>query len=117
MGLTRFVPARSLLGGAAALLLVGASAVAPVAPAVLAGSPGNGGQVTLAGTGGPQVGDFTPSGTDELQPPSGEEDEATDAYSGVIDRSLSSGHAAHGVSVNAGKKAKSNPTLATGSRD
>ncbi len=114
MGLTRFVPARSLLGGAAALLLVGASAVAPVAPAVLAGSPGNSGQVTLAGTGGPQVGDFTPSGTDELQPPSGEEDEATDAYSGVIDRSLSSGHAAHGVSVNAGKKAKSNPTFVSG---
>jgi hypothetical protein len=103
-----------LLGGAAALLLAAASAVAPVAPAVLAGSPGNSGQVALAGTGGPQVGDFTPSGTDELQPPSGEEDEATDAYNGVIDRSLSNGHVAHGVAVNAGKKAKSNPTFVSG---
>ena len=41
-----------------------------------------------------------------------QEDEFTDAYNGIIDRSLSTG-VGHGASVNSGKKAKSNPQLKT----
>jgi hypothetical protein len=68
--------------------------------------------VPLSGTGSPQTGDFTPSGTglqDEF--PAGDEDSGPDAFTGdIVDRSLSTGHG-NGASVSSGKKAKSNPTF------
>src|ERR671935_281506 len=68
--------------------------------------------VPLAGTGGPQTGDFTPwdgSAGEEFAGAEGED--GPDPYAGnIIDRSLSTG-AGNGVSVNSGKKAKSNPTF------
>src|SRR5919204_6637717 len=71
--------------------------------------------VPLAGTGGPQTGDFTPwdgSAGDEFAGAEGED--GPDPYAGnIIDRSLSTG-AGNGVSVNSGKKAKSNPTFNSG---
>src|SRR3954453_7501306 len=72
--------------------------------------------VPKIGTGGPQTGAFTPwdgTGGDEF---AGQEDEnSPDAYSGnIVDRSLSSGGAAVGVSTTTGKKAKSNPKFVSG---
>jgi len=72
--------------------------------------------VPKVGTGGPQTGAFTPwdgTGGDEF---AGQEDEdSPDAYSGnIVDRSLSSGGAAVGVSTTTGKKAKSNPKFVSG---
>jgi len=71
-------------------------------------------QVPLAGTGAPQTGYFTPSGandvTSEEFPTASADGTGTYVYNGVIDRSLSSG-VGHGLSVNSGKKAKSNPQL------
>jgi len=70
-------------------------------------------QVTRAGTGGPQTGDFTPSGTNDVTTDEfagdGEED-GPDAYAGTI--SLSSG-TGNGPGVNSGQKAKSNPSVNT----
>ncbi len=73
------------------------------------------GSVGLSGTSSPQTGDFAPSGGDgtQLELPAQGGDETTDAYNGVIDRSLSTG-VGKGVSVNSGKKAKSNPTFNIG---
>src|SRR3954471_20095301 len=72
--------------------------------------------VPKVGTGGPQTGAFTPwdgTGGDEF---AGQEDEdSPDAYSGnIVDRSLSSGGAAVGVSTSTGKRAKSNPKFVSG---
>jgi hypothetical protein len=71
--------------------------------------------VPLSGTGSPQTGDFTPSGTgtqDEF--PAGDEASGPDAYTGnIVDRSLSTGPG-NGASVSSGKKAKSNPTFNLG---
>jgi hypothetical protein len=68
--------------------------------------------VPLAGTGGPQTGDFTPwdgSAGDEF---AGAEDESgPNAYDGTISLSTGTGQ---GSSVNSGKKAKSNPILNAG---
>jgi hypothetical protein len=70
--------------------------------------------VPRAGTGSPQTGEFTPSGSgdvfDEEFAGEGEEsDEGPDPFDGSI--SLSEGAAGHGASVNSAKKAKSNPTF------
>jgi hypothetical protein len=72
-------------------------------------------QVPNSGTTSPVTGEFVPSGGDgtQLEFPAQENDETVDAYNGIIDRSLSTG-TAHGVSVNSGKKAKSNPQFKTG---
>ena len=72
-------------------------------------------QIPSSGTGSPVTGDFAPSGGDgtQLEFPASEDEEGADAYNGIIDRSFSS-HTSHGVSVNSGKKAKSNPTFNTG---
>jgi hypothetical protein len=71
--------------------------------------------VPLAGTGGPQTGEFTPwdgTASGEFAGDNGEE--GADAYSGnILDRSLSTGPG-NGVSTNSGRKAKSNPTFNTG---
>src|SRR5207244_1718372 len=68
------------------------------------------GQVPISGTGSPQTGDFTPSAGDVTQDefPTGVAEGGPNPYDGTI--SLSTG-AGNGVSVNSGKKAKSNPTF------
>jgi hypothetical protein len=91
-----------------------AIAVLTIGAGTAAATPGAS-QVSLSGTGSPQTGAFTPSGDfafgDEFA--GAESEDGPDAYSGnIIDRSLSGGIGA-GVGVNSGKKAKSNPTLAT----
>src|SRR6266496_1177031 len=68
-------------------------------------------QIPNSGTTSPITGEFVPSGDGtQLEFPAQENDEFTDAYNGIIDRSLSNG-TGHGASVNSGKKAKSNPQL------
>ena len=73
-------------------------------------------QIPSGGTTAPVTGDFTPSGGDgtQLEFPSAAEEEGPNAFSGVIvDRSFSH-QTGHGVSVNSGKKAKSNPSFNIG---
>jgi hypothetical protein len=110
---------RTALVGLSNLVLIGGLLVT-VPAAVTAGSLGVTSQVPLAGTGGPANGTADPSGDGDVTQVEfpGQEDEAdgsAGAYPGVInDRSLSTGHASNGVSVNSGKKAKSNPTFKAG---
>ena len=73
--------------------------------------------VPIGGTGSPQTGDFTPSGstdvTDEEFAGESDEEEGPDAFGGtIVNRSISQG-TGNGVSVNSGKKAKSNPQVDT----
>src|SRR6266540_3253369 len=70
-------------------------------------------QVPNSGTTSPITGEFVPSGGDGTELSVQEDEEATDAYSGIINRSLSDGQG-NGVSVNSGKKAKSNPQFNKG---
>src|SRR6266508_1964199 len=70
-------------------------------------------QIPNSGTTSPITGEFVPSGGDGTEFPAQEDEEFADAYNGIIDRSLSDG-TGHGVSVNSGKKAKSNPQFNTG---
>ncbi|MGZ8696866.1 MAG: hypothetical protein ACXWZ1_05880 [Gaiellaceae bacterium] len=70
--------------------------------------------VPRAGTGSPQTGAFTPSGTGDVTDEefAGEADDEAgpDAYGGnIVDRSLSAGGTAVRVPTTTGKKAKSNP--------
>jgi hypothetical protein len=107
---------RRVLAVVAALaLLASLITIAPVA--VLARSAGVTSQIPKAGTGGPETGSV-PGGAGDATgaefPSQLDGDETTDAYNGVIDRSLSLGHAAHGVSVNTGKKGKASPTFKVG---
>jgi hypothetical protein len=76
-------------------------------------------QIALSGTSSPQSGEFTPSGDTDVTHAEwpGQTDEE-DGSPGppppfIVDRSLSKG-AGKGVSVNSGKKAKSNPTFTFG---
>src|SRR5919204_2323665 len=96
----------ALLAGLA-LAVCGLTAATGTATGASAGA-----SVPLAGTGGPQTGAFTPwdgSAGEEFAGAEGEN--GPDPYAGnIIDRSLSTG-AGNGVSVNSGKKAKSNPTF------
>jgi hypothetical protein len=80
----------------------GASAAGTLVPKVGTGSPSTGPFTSWDGLGGPEFG--------------GQEDEdSPDAYAGnILDRSLSVGGAAAGVSTTTGKKAKSNPKFASG---
>jgi hypothetical protein len=96
-------------------LALGICAATVAALGVGAGTAG-GTQVPIAGTGSPQTGDFTPSGSSDvtLAEFAGVPDDQAgpDAYSGnIVDRSLSSGGVANGVATTTGKKAKSNPTF------
>jgi hypothetical protein len=105
---------RILAALAALMLLTSMLIIAPVA--VLATSAGVTSQIPKAGTGGPQTGEFS-SGTpvtDAEFPGQADNEEGADAYNGIIDRSLSTGHTSNGVSVNSGAKAKSNPGFKTG---
>jgi hypothetical protein len=86
----------------------------PALPAAAGGA----GQIPLAGTGSPQTGDFTASGTSDATQAefAGQQDEADGPgpYPGeIVNRTLSTG-VGNGASVNSGKKAKSNPTFKTG---
>ena len=90
------------LSVATAALFGGASAVAA-----------GGSQISLAGTGSPQTGDAPASGDDATQaefPGQLDAEAGPAAYNGIVDRSLSTA-VGNGVSVNSGKKAKSNPEL------
>jgi hypothetical protein len=94
-------------------LTVGAAAVIMFSAA--SASAGGGSQIPIAGTGSPNTGAFTPSGSGYVTggefAGGGDSEEGPDAYGGtIVDRSLSTG-VGQGVSVNSGKKAKSNPTF------
>jgi hypothetical protein len=94
-------------------LTVGAAAVIMFSAA--SASAGGGSQIPIAGTGSPHTGAFTPSGSSDVTggefAGGGGSEEGPDAYGGtIVDRSLSTG-GGQGVSVNSGKKAKSNPTF------
>jgi hypothetical protein len=94
-------------------LTVGAAAVIMFSAA--SASAGGGSQIPIAGTGSPHTGAFTPSGSGYVTggefAGGGDSEEGPDAYGGtIVDRSLSTG-VGQGVSVNSGKKAKSNPTF------
>jgi len=72
-------------------------------------------QIPFGGRGSAQTGAFTPSGAGDATqvefPGQTDSDEGPGAYPGsIVDRSLSTG-AGNGVSVNSGKKAKSNATF------
>lgn len=74
--------------------------------------------VSKSGTGGPQTGDYTPSGTGDVTqaefPAQEDEADGPGPYPGIIvNRSLSHG-SANGASVNSGKKAKSHPKFDSG---
>jgi hypothetical protein len=95
---------------------VGAAAVIMFSAA--SASAGGGSQIPIAGTGSPHTGAFTPSGSGDVTggefAGGGDSEEGPDAYGGtIVDRSLSTG-GGQGVSVNSGKKAKSNPTFTSG---
>jgi hypothetical protein len=71
-------------------------------------------QVTNSGTASPITGEFVPYGdSTQFEFPAQEDEEVTNAYNGIIDRSLSTG-VGHGALVSNGKKAKSNPTFSNG---
>jgi hypothetical protein len=107
---------RRTLAALAALVLLGSMVtIAPIAFATT--GSGTTRLIPIAGTGSPETGGYTPSGsgdaTDVEFPGELDGEEGVDAYNGLIDRSLSAG-AGHGASVNSGPKAKSNPTFKTG---
>jgi hypothetical protein len=75
-------------------------------------------QIPMAGTTAPQTGAFTPSGTNDLTqaefPGQADTETGPGPYPGtIVNRSLSTG-TGNGVSVNSGKKAKSNPQFVSG---
>ena len=70
-------------------------------------------QVPNSGTTSPITGEFVPSGGDGTELTAQEEEEIADAYNGIIDRSLSTGHG-RSASVTSTKQAKSNPTFNIG---
>lgn len=110
----------AMSGIAVLSLLVGAAAVFHAGSARAASAiTGTTRTITLGGTGLPQSGDFTPSGTagDVTQaefPGQLDEADGPAPYPGtIVDRSNSSG-TGNAVSVNSGKKAKSNPQFNMG---
>jgi hypothetical protein len=75
-------------------------------------------QIPMAGTTAPQTGAFTPSGSNDLTqaefPGQADSETGPGPYPGtIVNRSLSTG-SGNGVSVNSGKKAKSNPQFVSG---
>ncbi|MGE5735310.1 MAG: hypothetical protein ACM34E_09500 [Acidobacteriota bacterium] len=75
-------------------------------------------QIPMVGTTAPQTGAFTPSGTNDLTqaefPGQADTESGPGPYPGtIVNRSLSTG-TGNGVSVNSGKKAKSNPQFING---
>ena len=95
-------------------MLLNMLAVFPVSAASAAATL----QVSNAGTSSPQTGDFTPSGSGDQTlaefPGQLDGDNGPGPYPGtIVNRSLSP-DTSNGVSVNSGKKAKSNPQFNTG---
>ena len=104
---------RKTMAAIAAVMLLGS--MITIAPATLATTGvGDTRVIHLGGTGAPITGEHPASGPGDVTNAEfpGEEDAApgVDAYNGVIDRSLSTGHG-HGVSATSTRKAKSNPTF------
>jgi len=101
-----------------ALLVLGVAPITPTYAAPLAAG-GTTRLIPSAGTTSPQTGDFTPSGSGgitqaEFPGQMDEEDGGPGPYPGmIVNRSLSKG-SGNGVSVNSGKKAKSNPQFNVG---
>jgi hypothetical protein len=104
-----------------ASLLVFALLVSPMATVAIAAPLAAGGvtrQIPSAGTSSPQTGDYTPSSDSDVTqaefPGQLDEADGPGPYPGtIVNRSLSNG-TGNGVSVNSGKKAKSNPTFNVG---
>jgi hypothetical protein len=98
------------------IAVAGALVLASAAMALVAASPAVTSKIALSGTSSPRTGDSTPSGdTDvtqaEFPGQIDEPDGSPGPYPGIItNRSLSKG-VGQGVSVNSGKKAKSNPAF------
>jgi hypothetical protein len=104
---------RKTMAAIAALMLLGS--MITIAPATLATTGvGETRVIHLGGTGAPITAEHPASGPGDVtnaEFPGEEDDEpGVDAYNGVIDRSLSTGHG-HGVSATSTRKAKSNPTF------
>ena len=116
------IPRRTLtlaLSGLAVLSMLVATLAAFHAGSARAASniSGTASSIALAGTSSPQAGDADSSGANDATQAEfpGQLDSANgpSPYTGtIVDRSLSRG-SGNGVSVNSGKKAKSNPTLNT----
>jgi hypothetical protein len=90
-------------------------AVAALTAWLAAGAMADTRQIPAGGTGSPQTGAFTPSGsgdtTDVEFAGEADDESGTSVYSGnIINRSLSKG-VGNGVSVDSGQKAKSNPQV------
>jgi hypothetical protein len=104
---------RTKVGLVAVLALAVCALTASAGTATGASAAAN--AVSLAGTGSPQTGPFTPwDGTAGDEFAGGDEEDGPDAYAGnIVDHSLSTGHG-NGVSVSSGKKAKSNPAFSFG---
>jgi hypothetical protein len=91
------------------------AAACAISASAAVGSPAAAGRlIPKAGTGSPQTGAFTPSGsgdvTDEEFAGEGDDEAGPDAYGGnIVDRSLSAGGTVAGVPTTTGKKAKSDP--------
>jgi hypothetical protein len=99
-------------------LLVSTVLVSSTSAAPLAAGGGVTRLIPNAGTSSPQTGGFSPSGSSDVTQAEfpGQMDEASGPgpYPGtIVNRSLSKG-SGNGVSVNSGKKAKSNPQFNTG---
>jgi hypothetical protein len=110
----RIATAVTLIAGAVALLMS-----ATMTTSVSAAPQSGGSVVRLSGTSSPQAGSYTPSGDGDVTQAEfagqiDEPDGGPGPYPGIIvNRSLSKG-VGKGVSVNSGKKAKSNPEFNTG---
>jgi len=94
------------------------AALAAIVGVGTASSAGGAGIAVRSGTGAPQTGAFTPSGSSDVTDEefAGESDEAEgpEAFDGVIvDRGFSQ-HGGNGVAVSSGKKAKSSPVFNMG---
>jgi hypothetical protein len=94
------------------------AAVSIAATPAGASSAGGTKQVPIAGTGSPQTGGFTSSGSGDVTqaefPGQMDTQAGPGPYPGtIVNRSLSNG-VGHGASVNSGKKAKSNPQFDSG---
>ena len=112
------VSLRSISTGRIRIALIAASLVAGLLVAGTAHVAIASRGVPLAGTSSPGTGAFTPSGDGDVTQAefAGQTDggQGPDTYDGaIVDRSLSSGPG-RGVSVNSGKKAKSNPVFNRG---
>ena len=101
----------------AMVVFMSALVVVPVGAAPVLNTASATRQIPRGGTTSPQTGDYTPSGSGDITQAEfpAQEDQASPApYSGtIVNRSLSHG-TGHGVSMNSGKQAKSNPQFNIG---